>query len=166
MRQIILTQSQLALVDDADYELLNQLSWYAQKTTYGGYATARRCSCPLVKQTCTILMHRQITSCPRGKDVDHKDHNPLNNQKANLRICTRSQNIANGLPQKDTSSKYKGVYWHKRGKKWVAYIMVNYKRFHLGCHDSEIDAAKAYDTAAKKHFGKFAYLNFSKKVAI
>jgi len=59
-----------------------------------------------------------------------------------------------------TYSKYKGVHWHKLHKKWAARITFERKQIHLGYFLSEIEAAKAYDRAAIKYHGEFAYLNF------
>lgn len=75
-----------------------------------------------------------------------------------MRISTYSQNGANQIPKKKTS-KYKGVCWYKAGNKWVAYIRKNNKKQHLGYHDLEVDAAKAYDKKAKELFGEFALVN-------
>lgn len=163
MKKIPLTQGYFALVDDEDFESLNRVKWYAQKVQYGGYRATRTCYCPLVKQKCQLYMHRQITNCPHRLQVDHVDHNTLNNQKSNLRICTNTQNQGNSKPCISTS-KYKGITWYKRDKKWEAQIKINYKTIHLGRFNSEIEAAKVYDIAAKKHFGEFAYLNFNERL--
>jgi hypothetical protein len=158
MKQILLTQDQFSLVDDDDFKALSKHKWYAIKTSYG-YTAARSCSCPLVKQRPTILMHRQITSCPRDMDVDHINHQTLDNRKLNLRICTHSQNLRNMLIHK-SNSQFKGCNRAKQDKKWRARITINYKEIHLGYFNSEKDAAKAYDRAAIKHFGEFAKTNF------
>jgi hypothetical protein len=106
-------------------------------------------------------MHRQITNAPAHLVCDHIDHNTLNNTKRNLRICTKSQNATNQRPRKDGSSKYKGVCWHKRDKKWQARIHHNNRNLHLGSFNSQRAAALAYDSAARKYHKEFACLNFS-----
>jgi len=106
-------------------------------------------------------MHRQILSCPPDLLVDHIDHNGLNNCKRNLRLCTPAQNTRNSLSSANSSSKYKGVCWSKREKKWTASIQFNKKAYHLGYFTDEIKAAKAYDKKAKELHGQFACLNFS-----
>lgn len=97
---------------------------------------------------------------PKGMVVDHINHNGLDNRKANLRIATFSENRRNSRKAKDTSSKYKGVSWHKNNKKWHAGININGRRKHLGSFDDEIQAAKAYDEVARKYHGEFSSLNF------
>jgi hypothetical protein len=93
----------------------------------------------------TLYMHTVIVTRPNGMDVDHKDLNPLNNQKYNLRICTRSQNCANKKNQSNNMSGYKGVCFNKRVKRWQAGIKINQKRIHIGTFLNKIEAAKAYN---------------------
>ena len=104
----------------------------------------------------TVLMHDLIL--PTEKDVDHRDRNPLNNRRLNLRLATRSQNLAN-TRSRSGSSRYKGVCFSRREQKFRAYIVVNYKQIHLGYFDSDLDAARVYNEAAREHFGAFALLN-------
>jgi len=108
-------------------------------------------------------MHRVIINAPRHLLVDHINHNGLDNRKANLRTATIAQNNVNraSYKTKNSPSKYKGVYWSKRDKKWQVQICHNNKRKHIGQFDNEIQAAKAYDEAAKKYHKEFAVLNFS-----
>jgi len=106
-------------------------------------------------------MHREIINVEEGKVVDHINHNGLDNRKVNLRPATIAQNGWNRKPKtKNCSSKYKGVWWDKQLKKYRAQIWFNGNRLHLGYFKNQIDAAKAYDKAAKKYHGQFASPNF------
>jgi hypothetical protein len=95
--------------------------------------------------------------------VDHINRDSLDNRRANLRLATRSQNNMNRSGRKGASSKYKGVSWYKSRKRWRAMIKVEGKRKSLGYFESEAEAAKVYDEAARKYQGEFAYQNFSEK---
>ncbi len=108
-----------------------------------------------------IFMHREIMNAPAGKIVDHRDRAGLNNTKKNLRLVTRAENSRNcKKTNKPTSSKYRGVSWYGRRKRWRVQIRYNGMRKHLGFFKNEDDAARAYDEAAKRHHGEFAGLNF------
>ena len=109
-----------------------------------------------------MKMHREVIHPPGYLFVDHINHNGLDNRKANLRPATRSQNSFNRLIiiRKDLSSKYKGVTWGKYKKMWQARIGIYGKRKHIGFFKDEVQAAMAYDKAAKKYHGEFASLNF------
>jgi len=107
-----------------------------------------------------VKMHRYLMNFPRGLVIDHIDGNGLNNCKANLRLCTQAENARNVPARPGTTSKYKGVHKIKESNTWRAAISVNHKRKHLGVFDDEIEAAKAYDSVARKYHGEFAYLNF------
>lgn len=109
----------------------------------------------------SVKMHREIIKAASNMHVDHINRNGLDNRKANLRVVTPLENGWNKAKQRGKhSSKYKGVNWVRRDKKWQAKIQANGSPISLGAFDDEIDAAKAYDEAAKKFHGEFAVLNF------
>jgi hypothetical protein len=152
-RRVPLTQDQFALVDPEDYYALMCYKWSASKwhdTFYAVRSQGRR----------QIKMHRWIMNPPPYLVVDHFDHNGLNNTKQNLRICTQLENAANQKPRKDGSSIYKGVCWNKRDKIWDVRLRHNAKNLYIGSFHNELDAARAYDFAAKKLKGQFACTNF------
>lgn len=112
------------------------------------------------KENNSLLLHRLIMDFPEGMVVDHIDGNPLNNQKSNLRVCSKAQNTRNRKkPSTGLTSKYKGVHLFKRDNKYIAKIGINDLRKYLGIYDNESDAAIAYNEAAIKYHGEFARLN-------
>ncbi len=162
MKQIPLSKGKFAIVDDEDFERANQFKWcwFSSKSAGRnslGYACRNQRENGKKKM---IFLHRFIVNAPEGFEVDHKDSDGLNCRKENLRICTGSQNLHNQLAREGGTSRFKGVTWAKRDKKWAARICFEYKRISLGHFADEVEAAKAYDEAAKKYFGEFAYLNF------
>ena len=153
VRRIPLTRGKFAIVDAEDYYQLIQYKWQAMAANNTFYATGRAAGKP-------TKMHRFIMNAPPHLVVDHIDHNGLNNAKTNLRLCTHAQNVRNAMPNRGTTSKYKGVCRRKKEKQWIASIQLNRKIYHLGCFEKEIDAAKAYDKKAKELHSRFACLNF------
>ena len=145
--EIKLSDGSVVLVDADDYEFLSKLKW---KATKRGYVYT------------TITMHRLVVNAPQGKEVDHVNGDGRDNRKENLRLCTRSQNIANTKKprrQGGCSSKFKGVCWDRRVKKWSARVQTggnSYRKY----FDTEEEAALAYDEMAKEHFGEYARPNF------
>jgi len=159
MKEIFLTQGKVTFVDDVNYEQLNQYRWFALRNPCGYFYAARM----IFKNNrqITIYMHREILGLsPKNKNqTDHINHNTLDNRIDNLRICTHQENAMNRKPRSNTSSKYKGVSWHKQMKKWLVHITVKKKIIHIGYFHNEIFAALAYNAAAEKYFGNFAFLN-------
>lgn len=113
----------------------------------------------------TQVLHRLVAAASgidTSHEIDHINGNKLDNRVCNLRAATKQQNRHNRKKETKrlTSSQYKGVSWNKPARKWSAYVIVNSKQKHLGCFDSEQDAALAYDKAAIAHFGAFVKTNF------
>ncbi len=152
-------------VDDEDFEYLNKYTWALTYNRAGNkYATChdRNKKTASGKYSAKIKMHRLILNLTDPKVLcDHRDGDGLNNQKHNLRECNRAENARNKNANKIGTSKYLGVFAHKNkyGPKWCAKITVNNKGIYLGIYTCEIEAAKSYDVAAKKHFGEFAHIN-------
>jgi AP2 domain/HNH endonuclease len=155
-RLIPLTRNQNAIVDAEDFEQLNRFNWYAEwsKTTKSFYAARRD------EGGKYLSMHRFVMSAGPDFEVDHISHDTLDNRKGNLRECTSQHNNCNTRIRSDNTSGFKGVSWSKKLKKWWSNIRVNGKTLHLGYHEKIEDAARAYDAAARKHFGEFASTNF------
>jgi hypothetical protein len=97
---------------------------------------------------------------PRGKIVDHIDANRVNNCRFNLRVCTHQENQRNVRKRRGCRSRFKGVVYDKRRRKWCAKYSFGGKHYHLGYFDSEVEAARAYDRAAVECFGIYARVNF------
>ncbi len=153
MKEISLGRGFKALVDDEDYDYLNQWKWYS----HNDYAF--RVKWKHGKQK-TIFMHRFILKVKKGQEVDHIDRNRSNNQKLNLRISSHSQNLMNQKLSAANTSGYKGVSFDKKRGKWFVSITKNRIQKNLGRFDTAIEGAKRYDAVAKKIFGRFANPNF------
>ena len=159
-RRIPLTQNKYAIVDPEDYERLSKYKWYAAKGHHTFYAVRGKWS-KIQRKRVELRMHRVITNAPDHLYVDHVNHNGLDNRKANLRLATHAQSVRNREKfTRPATSRYKGISWHSSTQKWCACIQTNNTKIHLGSFDSEIEAAKTYDKAARKLHGAFAALNF------
>jgi hypothetical protein len=160
MQELPLTRGMFTLVDDDDFVRLTYFDWYAHIVDGRAYAIRKN------GKNATILLHRELMGVTETNIyVDHIDHDSLNNQKHNLRICTNSQNQMNSVKKCiTTSSIYKGVTWLKDEGRWKSQLMLNYKHVHIRRFAREIDAALDYDNAARKYFGEFASINFSENI--
>jgi hypothetical protein len=161
-RRIPLSRGKYALVDPADYDRLIEHKWHtvgARGTFYAVRNTGQR----IGEKRIVLKMHRAVLKVPDGMFVDHINHNGLDNRRANLRPATQAQNARNRrkVHGGNYHSKYRGLTWYKHQKQWAVRIMVNRQAKFIGYFDDERDAAKAYDTAAKKYHGRFAALDFS-----
>jgi hypothetical protein len=155
-KYIPLSRGLAAIVDDADFDFLSQWKWcalrprptvyYAVRQDYGG------------EKPVLIYMHRLLTEAPRGMEVDHRNHNGLDNRRENLRVCTRRQNSQNQRVRRSATSPYKGVT-RSSSQTWAAKITFAGKQRRIGTFATEEEAALAYNRAAIEHFGEFARLN-------
>jgi len=162
MKIIGLTKGYEAIVDDADFEWMSAFKWYAQPSTRGSVYAYRSFTLDGIKQA--ESMHRKLMGVTSSDvQIDHRNHNGLDNRRGNLRLATRLQNGRNRQKKKVSSSVYKGVaYWSVRGGsngRWGAYIRIKGKTKHLGFFPNEREAALAYNDAAMEAHGDFACLN-------
>jgi hypothetical protein len=138
------------LISEEDLDLM-KYKWYIG----GGYVRRN-------DKGTWIYMHKLIAERKGlfGK-IDHKDRDKTNNQRDNLRLGGTKGNSRNRSMARNNTSGYKGVSYHNQTENWQAVITVDHKNYHLGVYKDIIEAAKAYDRAAKLHFGEFAALNFN-----
>jgi hypothetical protein len=161
-RWVPLTQEQYALVDDKFYKEIVKHNWfYIKGSGNTGYA---RCNLPRTPgHRPTKRLHVLVWELQENvsvRQLDHINRNGLDCRIENLRPATHSQNGINRIFQKNNTSGYKGVYWHKKAEKWCAAIRVNNKTIYLGLFDVIEEAAKTYDVRALVEFGDRALLNF------
>lgn len=132
MKRIKLTQGKFTLVDNGDFEWLNQWKWYLNSK---GYAMRGK---RISGKQIMILMHRLINNTPEGLkfETDHINRDKLDNRRENLRTATRSQNKINTNLRKDNTSGYKGVSWNKNRNRWMAQLHINGKHIHLGLYST------------------------------
>lgn len=153
VNQVVLIESKgkifECLYGPEHFELVSRYRWNLHNK---GYAVATING----KQ---VLMHRLIMGVVDPKiQVDHRNHNKLDNLSANLRVCTPSENRRNSQKHKSAHSKLKGIYRDRNF--WHAQIMQNGRVKNLGSFHSELTAAKVYDSSARLYHKEFACLNF------
>lgn len=140
-----------AIVDNEDFELCNKYKWRGHSA---GYAHAY---CKI--KGSYIYMHRLVTNAEKGLEVDHIDHNKLNNTKANLRVCLRADNLKNTIRWSSNKFNMKGVRKLPSGL-YAASSTVNHQSYHIGIYYTPKEAGLAYDRFIEKHYGEYANLNF------
>jgi len=138
-----------AIIDADDKDIAAQRKWHLNPT---GYVA---CS----KPNSDWLSRCVMAPVPDGYDVDHINHDKLDNRKSNLRFATRSQNLGNKLHSPKSLNGFKGITWKGRDKKWVAQITKDYKHIYIGAFFDKRSAAEAYDKKALELFGEFAATN-------
>jgi hypothetical protein len=159
-KEIQLTQGKVAIVDDEDFEYLNQWKWCLRGTGRGKFYAIRGFrKSKKNNKTGSVRMHRQIMKVEKGFVVDHIDGNTLNNKKNNFRICTQSDNCKNQKMSIKNKCGYKGVSQQKNTNKFISQISLNNNKIYLGTFTDIIDAARAYNEAALKYHGEFAHIN-------
>lgn len=135
-------------VDEDDYDKIKDYCWCEHILTNGYHALEAR-----DKETNKIIrMHWIIV----GKRYDHKDRNPLNNRKYNLRKATQKDNTRNISMQRNNTSGVMGVFWHKKNKTWLVKIGVNNNSIYLGSFTNKEEAIRVRLSAELKYFGEFA----------
>jgi hypothetical protein len=161
-RRIKLTRGKYAMVDVEDFERLNQYKWHCSHYGYAKRAAPNRTG--KGRKQVIVYMHKLLCPVPEGKIADHINRNSLDNRKANLRPATQKQNVWNRkFIRKGGKTRYNGIRWDKNREKWQVRLTINGRRESFGYYADEIEAAKAYDMAAKRYRGEYAVLNFPEK---
>ena len=140
-----------ARIDLLDIALVKDIRWSYHKT---GYAHNSNIG----------MLHNFIMHAQDGQMYDHKNTKRLDCRRKNLRLCTYQDNSRNRSIASNNSSGAKGVCWHKKIAKYQAYLQIDRKSKHLGYFDDLIEAARAYNKAARELFGEFAKLNNIKRL--
>jgi hypothetical protein len=153
MKEIPLTQGQVALVDDEDFERVNAFKWYARWLTQTKSFYAARNTGPRRNRK-MILMARFIMNTPKGMECDHIQHNTLDNRKNNLRNCTRSQNSMNKRLRSDNTTGFKDI--SKNNGSYLTQVWANGRYVYCKCFPTLEEAIAARDEAVKKYHGEFA----------
>ena len=157
--EIQLSQGLVGLIDEEDAEFVLRWKWYAIRSKHTFYVI-RNHPASEDRGRQTVRLHRELLKAPEVMEVDHINGNGLDNRRCNIRLATCAQNSRNRRSLIGSTSHYLGVSWHKTNLRWQAQIQAEGRQIHLGVFVDEVDAAKAYDDAARLYHGEFARLNF------
>jgi hypothetical protein len=147
-----------AIIDPEDVERVTAYRW--RIIFCGRYHTYQYVHCRALQGTPLEYLHRFVLNATdRSVLVDHENHNGLDCRKANLRLCTRAQNMQNRKPDAISTSAYKGVGWNKKAGKWRVRYRHNGRQYVVGYFADEHEAARAYDQAVIAIHGEFALPN-------
>lgn len=153
MKTIPLTKGLFTIVDDEDFEILNQYKWYALNSSNKIYAAR---DIVVNRYKSTILLHRFLMNINDSKiHVDYKNGFSIDNTKQNLRLATNQQNMRNCKQNKGNKTGFRGVIWIQEKKKFRAGITINRKSYHLGYFLTAEEASKVYEAKAKEVYGEF-----------
>lgn len=145
--KIPLTRGYYAIIDEADYDKVKGVKWYAKgKRPRKVYAWSRKYG----------ALHRYLMDAPPGALVDHKNLDSLDCRRCNLRLADHSKNAANASIRLDNATGFKGVSWNKQKRRFEAAIKVNYRKIFLGAAQDAREAGELYERAAREYFGEFA----------
>lgn len=129
------------LIDLEDIDKVKNIKWWKNER---GYVNSKN-----------IMLHKLIMDCPKNKVVDHINHDPLDNRKSNLRICSQNENRFNSRIRKDNTTGYPGIMFIKKSNKYRAKITKNGITHNLGYFNTLEEAIKVRKEAEEKYFGEF-----------
>lgn len=157
-RTLQLSKGKNTLIEEADYEAVGVFKWHYRGTLSrgNGYAT-RNVAAGVGRQT-PVRLHKVLLGAGRDSRVDHRNGDPLDNRRCNLRTATALENGRN-IHKAIGRSRFKGVSWNIQRRHWRAVIRVDGRKIYLGSSRTEEGAARLYDDAASRHFGEFACTN-------
>lgn len=151
---IPLTQGKVAIVDDQDVPWLSQWLWaYADD---GVHARVMRSG---YKGSGPTIMARLIMKARKTENVIHLNGDPLDCRRVNLKVVPHTLAVHRASMPRTNRSGYKGVTWNKERQEWRATISLSGKRQYLGKYLTAEAAAKAWNKAAREHYGADAYQN-------
>jgi hypothetical protein len=135
------------IIDLDDYEKISKYKWYIENHGYvRGHVDGKK-----------VSLHRFIMNVEDEKEIDHINHNPLDNRKSQLRVCSAKQNMMNKVLYSNNKSGTKGVHYYRWSNSWLVTITYNGEKIHLGYYKTKDEAIRARKEAEQKYFGEYAY---------